>query len=196
MIRLTLRITCDRRVRPPLLILLLVLLLLGSIAPEDPVSAQTGTAAAFIPASGGRHVYLTKTNYATNQVRTACASGYHTASFWEIVDVSNLIYDYDHPAAYTQADSGYGPPSYWYGWVRTGYGSSSSSTTGTGNCNNWSSTSNSVYGVSVRLSRTWETAPGDIGPWDATSFTCNYTGPVWCVGDFCTVYLPAVLKNF
>ena len=132
---------------------------------------------------GGRYVYLTKTNYATNQVRTACASGYHTASFWEIVDVSNLIYDYDHPSAYTKTDSGYGPPSYWYGWVRTGYGSSSSSTTGTGNCNNWSSTSNSVYGVSVRLSRTWETAPGDIGPWDATSFACNFTGPVWCAKD-------------
>jgi len=138
-----------------------------------------------ILSSGGgeRHVYLTKTNYPTNQVRTACASGYHTASFWELYDVSNLVYDYSHSAAYTKTDSGYGPPSYWYGWVRTGYDSSSSSTTGTGNCSNWSSVSNSVYGVSVRLSRTWETAPGDIGPWDATSFTCNYTGPVWCVKD-------------
>jgi hypothetical protein len=132
---------------------------------------------------GDRHVYLTAANYATNQVRTACASGYHMASLWELYDVSNLVYDYGHPAAYTKADSGYGPPSYWYGWVRTGYDSSSSSTTGTGNCNNWSNTSSSVYGVSARLSRTWETAPGDIGPWDATSFTCNFTGPVWCVKD-------------
>jgi hypothetical protein len=132
---------------------------------------------------GERHAYLTKTNYATNQALAACASGYHMASLWELYDVSNLIYDYGHPAAYTKADSGHGPPSYWYGWARTGYDSSSSSTAGTGNCNNWSSISSTVYGVSVRLSRMWETAPGDIGPWDATSFTCNFTGPVWCVKD-------------
>jgi len=186
--------TYHRRVGPLLLALLLVLLLSGSIAPENPVSAQTGIAD-FVPQGSGRHVYLTKANYATNQVRTACASGYHTASFWELYDISNLIYDYNHPDAYTKTDSGYGPPSYWYGWVRTGYDSSSSSTTGTGNCNNWSSTSNSVYGVSVRLSRTWETAPGDIGPWDATTFTCNFAGPVWCVGNFDLLYLPVVLKN-
>jgi hypothetical protein len=195
MIRVTLHITYHRRMGPLLLALLLVMLLSGSIAPENPVSAQTGVAATFFPQGGGRHFYLTAANYATNRVRTACASGYHMASLWELYDVSNLVYDYGHPAAYTKADSGYGPPSYWYGWVRTGYDSSSSSTTGTGNCNNWSNTSSSVYGVSVRLSRTWETASGDIGPWDATSFTCNYTGPVWCVGDFEAVYLPLVLKK-
>lgn len=171
----------------------------GEWVPRDSIGIAQSSSPTDVEAlssgGGGRHVYLTKANYATNQVRTACASGYHMASLWEILDVSNLIYDYSHSAAYTKADSGYGPPSYWYGWVRTGYDSSSSSTTGTGNCNNWSSTSSSVYGVSVRLSRTWETAPGDIGTWDTTSFTCNYTGPVWCVGDFYAVYLPAVFKN-
>ncbi|MDX9956518.1 MAG: hypothetical protein RBT75_20645 [Anaerolineae bacterium] len=195
MIHVTLRLTWQRRASPLLLALLLVILFSNLIAPETPVGAQMGIAA-FIPSGGGRHFYLTESVYSTNQVRTACASGYHTASLWELYDVSNLIYDYNHPAAYTKADSGYGPPAYWYGWVRTGYDSSNSSTTGTGNCNNWSSTSNTVYGVSVRLSRTWETAPGDIGPWDATSFTCDYTGPVWCVGNFFTVYLPLVLRNF
>jgi len=159
----------------------------GEWVPRDSIGAAPSSPLNDVgPLSSGggeRHVYLSKVNYATNQVLTACASGYHAASFWELYDASNLIYDYSHSAAYTKADSGYGPPSYWYGWVRTGYDSSSSDTTGTGNCNNWSSISNSVYGVSVRLSRTWETAPGDIGPWDATSFTCNYTGPVWCVKD-------------
>jgi hypothetical protein len=195
MIRLTLRITWHRRAGTLLLALLLVFLLSGSIAPENPVGAQTGISA-FVPQGSGRHFYLTKTNYATNQALTACASGYHMASLWELYGVSNLIYDYGHPAAYTKADSGHGPPSYWYGWARTGYDSSSSSTAGTGNCNNWSSISSTVYGVSVRLSRMWETAPGDIGPWDATSFTCDYTGPVWCVGDFDAVYLPAIFRNF
>jgi hypothetical protein len=67
---------------------------------------------------------------------------------------------------------------------------------GTGNCLNWSSMSSGDYGVAVRLSGMWETAPGDIGPWDETSFSCNYTGPVWCVGDFYAVYLPMILKNY
>lgn len=153
--------------------------------------------AAVLSAAGqGRHFYLTKTNYYPDQALTACASGYHMASLWELYDVSNLIYDYNHPDAYTMDDSGYGPPSQRNGWVRTGYSSSFSSIAGTGNCNNWSSRSNTHYGVSVRLSNMWETAPGDIGPWDATSFACNFAGPVWCVGHFHVVYLPVISKNF
>ena len=175
---------------------LLVLLLCGSAVPENRVSAQTAVAAEYWPRSGGRHFYVTAANYAITEVKTACANGYHMASLWELYDVSNLIYDYDHPAARVLADSGYGPPSYWNGWVRTGYSSSSSNTTGTGNCFNWNSNDGSYYGAAVRLSRTWETAPGDMGPWDATSFPCNYTGPVWCVGDFYAIYLPLLLRNF
>jgi hypothetical protein len=134
-------------------------------------------------AAGGSRFYLTDANYATNQALTACASGYHMASLWEILDVSNLSYAYDHPAAHVKTDSGNGPPSGWYGWVRTGWSSSSSSTAGTGNCSNWSTTSSSASAASVRLATAWEVAPGDISTWDATSFTCNFTGPVWCVED-------------
>ncbi|MHB8788977.1 MAG: hypothetical protein ACYDBT_03765 [Desulfobulbaceae bacterium] len=140
--------------------------------------------------SGGRYFYLTDQSYSPNQGLTACSAGYHMASLWEILDVSSLIYDYGNPAAHTRADSGYGPPSNWYGWVRTGYDSSGSSTTGRGNCLNWTSNDAANYGVSVRLSSSWETAPGDIFTWDATSFTCNLVGPVWCVGDFEKFYWP------
>ena len=139
---------------------------------------------------------MTDANYFTDQALTACASGYHMASLWEILDVSNLTYDYDHPAAHTKTDSGFGPPSFWHGWVRTGQSSSGSSTTGSGNCLNWSTRSGSSNGVSVRLSRTWETAPGDIFTWDANTFACSIPGPVWCVGDFSSgVYLPLMLKG-
>jgi hypothetical protein len=144
---------------------------------------------------GSRHIYLTNANYATNHTLTACAVGYHMASLWEMLDISNMIYDNSHPAAYNKADSGYGAPSNWYGWVRTGFSSSNSITTGSGNCNTWTSISTGDYGVSVRLSNTWEAAPGDIVTWDATSFTCNYTGPVWCVGDFYQSYLPLAVNN-
>jgi hypothetical protein len=152
-----------------------------SLASVGVAPASSSAPAAVSAPGSGRHFYLTDTSYATNQVKTACAAGYHTASLWEILDVSNLVYDYDHPAAHNKADNGYGPPTYWHGWVRTGWDSSGSSSTGTGNCLNWTSTSSANYGVSVRLSRTWETAPGDIFTWDANSFTCNFIGPVWCV---------------
>ncbi len=127
------------------------------------------------------YLYLTKNTFATNKVLIACATGYHMASLWEILDISNPIYDVNHPDAFKRDDSGYGPPSDWNGWVRTGVSSNGDNLTGTGNCKNWSSTNIADYGVSIRLSRYWETAPGDMGAWDTNSYTCNYVGPVWCV---------------
>lgn len=128
--------------------------------------------------------YLTDANVATNQALTACAPGFHMASFWEIVDPSNLTYAFDHPDAHTKSDSGYGPPSGWYGWVRTGNDSSTFDAAGQGNCATWTSTSPDSYGPSVRLPLSWETPPGEIGNiWDSESFSCSFTGPVWCVQD-------------
>jgi hypothetical protein len=151
---------------------------LGTVQSSDDLSSLEA-----VQSSSTGHFYLTNSSYSTIQTLNACASGYHMASLWEILDVSNLIYDMDHPAAHTKADSGYGPPSGWYGWVRTGGASSNSSTTGTGNCLNWSSTASDVYGVAIRLAFEWEAAPGDISTWDATSFACSFYGPVWCVKD-------------
>jgi hypothetical protein len=157
----------------------------GEWVARDSLGIEPAAAAAApeaVTATGaGRRFYLTSASFSTNHVLTACAAGYHTASLWEILDVSNLVYEYNLPAATKKADSGYGPPSYWYGWVRTGWDSSGSTTTGEGNCNNWSNTSATLHGVSVRLSKSWETAPGDIFTWDANTFTCDYGGPVWCV---------------
>jgi hypothetical protein len=172
--------------------ILLVLIISTSISAK--VASQSETTLSYLPLSAGRHFYLTDSSYYADQALTACSAGYHMASLWEILDVSNLTYDYDHPAAHTKDDSGFGPPSNWYGWVRTGYSSSSSSTTGTGNCNNWTSRLNTAYGVSVRLSNAWETAPGDISTWDATSFTCVVVSPVWCIGDFHQIYLPLIQR--
>ena len=159
----------------------------GEWIPEDTVVSEklsSSISSLAVSSTGGRKIfYLTDQNYSTNQALTACSAGYHMASLWEILNVTNLVYEYDNPAAYTKADSGYGPPSNWYGWVRTGYDSSGSSTTGRGNCLNWTTIDAANSGVSVRLSSFWETAPGDIFTWDATSFTCNIVGPVWCVRD-------------
>ena len=135
-----------------------------------------------IAAIGGdvRHFYVSSASYFANAAPGACASRYHMASLWEILNVSNLTYDINQPGAKTQDDSGFGPPSGWNGWVRTGYGSDTSNTAGTGNCNNWSTTSGAAWGTNVKLSNSWETAPGHVSAWDATSFSCSSVGPVWC----------------
>jgi hypothetical protein len=194
--RITFRISYERRIVVLLICIFVSLFISGSVwSVGSPIDTRASPLLTYFPYQTGRHIYLTNTSYATNHTLTACAVGYHMASLWEMLDVSNMIYDNTHPAAYNKADSGYGPPSNWYGWVRTGFNSSNSITTGSGNCNTWTSISTGDYGVSVRLSNTWEAAPGDIVTWDATSFTCNYTGPVWCVGDFYQSYLPLAVNN-
>lgn len=143
-------------------------------APESEVmSVSSGT---------GRRFYVTYSRYYSNEVLTACASGYHTASMWELYDVSNLVYAHDQPNASSWADSGFGPPSQWNGWIRTGYISSIENTQGKGNCANWSSISASAYGSVIRLSNNWNTPP-NIGSWTVTTQSCNYDLYVWCVED-------------
>ena len=185
-------------------ILLLVCFLVGLtlsasvIAPGLRSGQQAHPAAVFLPATNGRHFYVTHESFATNTALTACSAGYHMASLWEILDVSDLNYDFDQPDAKTLLDSGNGPPSLWNGWVRTGNEASIQNTAGTGNCQNWSSFSSNEFGTVVRLSNTWVSAPGDILSWDASAVTCNTTAPVWCVGDFTEdlnqVFLPLINK--
>jgi hypothetical protein len=127
--------------------------------------------------------YLTNANYPANAVLDACAEGYHMASLWEILDVTNLVYAADHPDAYTKSDSGSGPPARWYGWIRTGWDASGSDTVGSGNCQNWSSVDNGSDGSLVRLSNDWLSQPSRLGAWEPSAFTCNSFGPVWCVAD-------------
>ena len=150
---------------------------------EEGVSADGRSLAVTLPASIKRGFYLTKLTYFPNQALTACAPGYHMGSIWELLAVSTMNYHYNHPLATTKADSGRGAPSYWYGWVRTGTDAAAVNTAGMGNCLNWTSVSNSDYGVAVRLTRDWSTPLGPLGPWQATSFTCATISPVWCVSN-------------
>ena len=204
MLRITLTLTQGRRRAAALALVLLALALSFSLSSSarapaaragEPAVVRPAAAAPTQPAGLRRHFYVTAHKVPADQVLGACAPGYHAASIWEILDVSNLTYDAAHPAAFTRADSGQGPPSAWYGWVRTGYSSSSNSTAGMGNCYAWTSTSNSAHGTAVGLSYAWEIAPGDISTWDAESFGCDTVGPVWCVGDFHSIYLPVVMRN-
>ena len=145
-----------------------------------------------------RRYYLTGAWVAADDALTACATGYHTAALWEIIDTTNL--EYDSTSGVTVSDSGSGPPTSYYGWVRTGYAGSTSTTPGKGNCDVWTSTDASDYGTIVRLPSDWTTAAEQSAPWEATYTSCNASGiRVWCVDDNVIGgenYLPNVLKSY
>jgi hypothetical protein len=143
-------------------------------------------------APAGRGYYLTYASVpdATHAL-TACASGYHMASLWEILDTSSLKYNTGLGAA--RADSGQGPPAQLAGWVRTGYGSGNTSTPGQANCNAWTSSSSSHYGTYAQLSSDWASAKS-IHVWLTNATLCSYSARVWCVQDR-VVYLPLIMRN-
>jgi len=128
-----------------------------------------------------RKYYMSKTTPTGSQAASACASGYHMASIFEIADPSNLEYNPD--LGEQRGDSGNGPPAGFFAWVRTGHSANTGSTTGQANCNAWTSSSASHYGSVSALPIDWSVAP-DIGAWDTLTFPCNTGGiAVWCVED-------------
>ena len=132
--------------------------------------------------SGLRKFYLTDADYDGDNADGAsvCAEGYHFASLWEILDVSNLEYNQDLSA--TNDDSGYGPPSSIGGWIRTGYSENNDGNPGKANCTNWSTTSGD--GTTVKLVPNWvDSSIKDIHVWDVENHPCSSNGYVWCVED-------------
>lgn len=131
----------------------------------------------------GRSFYVTASDYRANEVLTACAEGYHMASLWEVLEVSNLTYAYDHPDAMTRGDSGVGPVSNWWAWIRTGGQATTINTAGRANCSAWTIAKDNNYGTLARLNDTWTGQATAISPWQAQTWVCNGIAPVWCVED-------------
>jgi hypothetical protein len=86
-------------------------------------------------ARGERRYYLTKTGVTGDHALTACSSGYHMASLWEIRDTAVLTYDKEL-GFNSFADQGDGPPEGRTGWVRTGYVGNSTNQA-SANCQGW-----------------------------------------------------------
>src|SRR4030095_12687199 len=102
------------------------------------------TQLAALAAKGQRQFYLTQSTHDGAHALSACAMGYHMASIWEIHDMSNLRYNTE--LGLTQDDSGFGPPSGFSGWIRTGSIANNPPTAGFGNCQSWTSSSVADYG--------------------------------------------------
>jgi hypothetical protein len=148
-------------------------LLLGLLA-----GVALALAAASPAEAGTKKYYLTPDTFDGNEALTACASGFHMASLWEIFNTTAV--KYDTSLGFTQADSGSGPPAGVFGWIRTGFGAAGSTGPGVGNCNAWTSDSSGLNGTVVDLNTSWSGTVAVISPWAAIIQTCNNPFRVWC----------------
>jgi hypothetical protein len=151
------------------------------------LQAQNASLAAQVATSTPRKFYLTKTFHAGNQALSACDTGYHMASLWEIHEPSNLRYDTGRGSL--GVDSGSGPTSESVGWIRTGNTLASAvANPGVANCNGWTTDSSGSNGTVAGLNIFWGPPPAGeqvsrVNPWNASAFQCNFQEPVWCVQD-------------
>ncbi len=129
-----------------------------------------------------RRFYLTQSAFNGAQAPSACAAGYHMASLWEILDLSNL--QYETSIGFMHADSGFGPPTLAEGWVRTGGPLQNEDTPGIGSCLAYTTTNSNLFGTSVNLPQEFNsTQLTVISPWDSSAPTCDQQVRVWCVQD-------------
>jgi len=175
----------------PMRLLLLGLLaalltgLVGSVAWAGEAASPTGGAdyAPLAQAVSGRQYYLTaEGTYDGSEAKTACAEGYHMASMWELLDVSNLIYNTTLGYHHASPDQGDGPPTNADGWVRTGYSASTMDLAGHANCNNYTSAEETHRGTVAWLPSDWESPGSTTGPWRVGAESCD-PARVWCVED-------------
>ena len=146
-------------------------------AAQSPQEFQVETSAA----TSRRQYYRTWDSYSPTHIYEACAAGYHFASLWEILDPSNL--EYNNTLGWNELDSGAGPPTERYGWIRTGYNSASQTgVDGQDNCSAWTSDAVADRGTQASLSWQWGVKE-EIGVWHMEWGSCSIRYPVWCVED-------------
>lgn len=182
-------IVIDLRLSRGVVTILLGVLIVVTLFVSFPLTRENAIAytgkTSLTQSSGMRGFYLTdSSDYYGSIAKTACATGYHMASLWEIADPSNL--KYNTSLGYEQTDSGEGPPAdeaWVFGWVRTGYVADVSTTVGRANCSNWTSHGFSTWGTTAALPSQWTSGLQDIGVWQLDYDECDDWNRVWCVED-------------
>jgi hypothetical protein len=189
--------------RSVLVWLLLQVVLLAALITNPARATAPGAPSSASATLGVRQFYLTTSLFQASDAPSACTTGYHFASIWEIADPSSL--EYNTALGQSSPDSGTGPPTAFgrtiitpaRGWVRTGYDDSIVGTPGQGNCDAWSSNSNTSWGSVANLPSDWTGGAQDVGVWDTTVWLCSTEHRVWCVQDdsVLRVFLSLILKN-
>lgn len=135
-------------------------------------------------ADGRRLYYLTTSVFSGAEALSACVTGFHMASLWEIMDPSQLKYDVNR--GFATQDSGSGPPSDGLAWIRTGESASSGgSAPGRASCEGYTVTTGN--GTSAVLYPDWEAGGGGtdsrIPWWRVSQVPCALDFKVWCVEE-------------
>ena len=162
-----------------LAVLLVVAVVVVAVAMmRGPAPASAADEQALAAADGMRRFYLAPAVPNATQAIGGCATGYHFASLWEILDTSN--FSYDTALGVVSGDSASGPPAGYEGWVRTGYVANSGTTPGQANCSAWGATTGN--GTTVRLPSDW-LSDAELHVWDVGIAACGTPAYIWCVED-------------
>ena len=138
----------------------------------------------------GRAFYLTAVEYASTEAPSACGPGFHFGHYFELLELSHLDYEYDHPQAATSDASGHSV-TIESGWIMTS-GASTENTKGIGDCNGWVSESSGARGTVAIPDVIVESINTLSSGYGVTTFTktwvldvqyCHVTEKVWCVQD-------------
>ena len=163
----------------------------GDLAVDKIVFAdQTTQTTAAQNDPSGRAFYLTTVEYASSEAPSACGPGFHFGHYFELLELSHLDYEYDHPQAATSDESGHSV-TLESGWIMTS-GASTENSEGIGDCNGWTSGSSGARGTIATPDAIVESSTTLSGRYGATTITktwvldtqyCNQTEKVWCVQD-------------
>lgn len=124
-----------------------------------------------------RRYYATTTLYQGDQAANPgnCESGFHFASFAELIEASSL--QYETALGRTANDSGSGPPGI-NGWVRSGTVNLSAR-----NCSGWTSSDSGDDGTFLGYSPSEISVLSRESPWTRGLSGCAFGFPIWCVED-------------
>ena len=200
--RISLRIHIQRRSNLAVLLtsaILTIIFFVVMVFAQESAAASNQQASA-VATIRMRQYYLTKDSFKGSKPSGSngsgagvCANSYHFASLWEILDPSNL--KYDPILGDDRLDSGKGPPSFTFGWVRTGSSSNNRPNPGRANCSSWELESG--FGTVVSLTTNWtDSSNRDIFVWDAALQPCSQEVQVWCMEDYhwMKIYYPLIMR--
>ncbi len=114
-----------------------------------------------------------------------CASGFHFASIWELVDIGSLQYDTSLGISMLGSDSGEGPTNLG-GWVRTGAPAFGDPIPGRANCGLWSTSvpgSNGTFAFPSPDRDPLVDSVRRVGVWWLVTRDCGSARQVWCIED-------------
>ena len=116
-----------------------------------------------------RSFYLTQDTYLPTETESACAEGYHFANIFELDSFSTLTYNTN--LGLGLGDSGLGPPSLEWGWIRNETQNSTDD-----NCSNWTESSPESTGSIAFMEGPQE--------WGEVAGFCDLRVRVWCVSNY------------